>query len=288
MINDSHLEALQKVFVRIGAGPFLETVRLTGGCINDCFKVVTGRAIFFAKINKRSDMLLKEAAGLRALSNACAIDVPEIIHVGDQDEFSVLILSFIEEGKKDKDFWENFGRDMAALHQTTSSHFGYEHDNYIGSLVQRNALNDEWINFFIKQRLEPQLDQAEKKGRLGKQEKNDFEKLYKKLPGILPKCSPSLLHGDFWSGNFISNSGGRGTILDPAVYFGCHEVDLAMSRLFGGFDSDFYDAYFEVFPVEPGFNERVDIYNLYPLLVHVNLFGGGYLSSVKTIVKAYL
>lgn len=288
MIIESHLEALKNVFDRIGAGPVLETLRLTGGCINDCFKVTTRKDIFFAKINTRSDMLFKEAAGLRALSNANAIEVPEVIHVGDEDKFSVLILTYIQEGKKDKDFWKNFGRDMAALHQTTSAHFGYDYDNYIGSLVQRNSLEDDWIKFYINQRLEPQLNLAEKKGRLGKQERVDFEKLYEKIPGIVPKCSPSLLHGDFWSGNFISNSRGRGSILDPAVYYGCHEVDLAMSQLFGGFDSAFYDAYFEVFPVEPAFNERVDIYNLYPLLVHVNLFGGGYLSSVKTIVKAYL
>lgn len=287
MIASDQLDVLKKVFQSRGMQVW-DVSRLTGGCINDCFKLATDKGLYFAKINSLGDMLHKEARGLELLRSAGAVHVPEIIFSLDEGSHSVLVLEFVEAGPRGKRFWENFGENLAALHKTTSTSFGLSFDNYIGSLPQENTTESDWIRFFIHHRLEPQLAIASNSGKIDSRVRQDFDSLYRRLPELLAPGTPALLHGDLWSGNYLLNQSGEATIMDPAIYFGCNEVDLAMSKLFGGFDQAFYDAYLAAWPVDPGLESRLDIYNLYPLLVHVNLFGGSYLSSVKSILKRFV
>jgi fructosamine-3-kinase len=166
--------------------------------------------------------------------------------------------------------------------------FGLDHENYIGSLTQINSVKSDWLDFYINERLGYQLKMAVDHGKLGSGTVQDFEQFYVFLESFLPSEAPSLLHGDLWGGNLMIGSAGEPVIFDPAVYYGNREVDLAMTRLFGGFSSRFYETYNEEFPLLPGYEDRIDVYQLYPLLVHVNLFGGGYISQVKSILNQFI
>ena len=184
---------------------------------------------------------------------------------------------------KTKNFWENFGRDLSYLHQNSNSLFGLDHDNFIGSLVQKNQYHSTWIDFFIHQRIKPQL----LLGNFSSDFLRSCDKLFVKIEDLFSNEPSSLLHGDLWSGNFLSNNE-RPVLIDPSVYFGCREMDISMTKLFGGFDQRFYDSYNENFPLYEGWEERIDICNLYPLLVHVNLFGGSYYNQTKNIIDSFV
>jgi len=175
----------------------------------------------------------------------------------------------------------------SALHRHTGKQFGLKHDNYIGSLKQYNDQHDRWVDFFREQRLLVQMEMAAGSGLLPGHVKAAFEQLFKRLDDIFPEEPPSLIHGDLWSGNYMVDEKGDACIIDPAVYYGFREMDIGMSRLFGVFGSEFYDAYNETWPMEPGWRERIEICNLYPLMVHVNLFGAGYMGSVESILSRY-
>ena len=195
-----------------------------------------------------------------------------------------LLLEHIEGGLKNTAFWEDFGRSLARLHATTNERFGLERDNYIGSLKQTNTPYAYWDVFFNHCRLEPQVKMARDKQRLGMGEVLRFERLYMKLAALFPPEPPALLHGDLWSGNFLCDQFNKPALIDPAVYFGHREMDIAMTKLFGGFEPAFYSAYNAERPMEQGWEERVDLCNLYPLLVHVNLFDGGYAQQVRDVL----
>ena len=185
------------------------------------------------------------------------------------------------------DFWESFGKSLAKLHRVNSSKYGFAEDNYIGSLEQSNKEHNKWIDFFIEERLEKQLKRAMELGILTGDDENHFQKLYRELDSLIPNEPPSLLHGDLWGGNFITGDNGEPCLIDPAVYYGHREMDLSMTRLFDGFEKPFYDIYNSEYPLAPGFEARVDIHNLYPLLVHVNLFGGGYIPQLRGVIKKF-
>ncbi|MEO5600826.1 MAG: fructosamine kinase family protein [Cyclobacteriaceae bacterium] len=262
-----------------------------GGCINKSGRLNTSKGLLFLKWNdlkKYPGMFAAEAQGLRLLHKANVIHIPEVIHSGMADPFQYLLLEFIEHGPRSNQYWINLGRGLARIHQQKDDSFGLPYDNYIGSLPQYNSRSVSWINFFIQQRLEIQLKLAVDAQRMDSDFVIMFEMLYAKLPDLLTEEPPVLLHGDLWNGNIISNHAGEPCLIDPAVYFGHREVDLAMTQLFGGFDKVFLEAYANTYPLVHGFMERFDIYNLYPLLVHVNLFGGGYKSRVISIVKRYV
>ncbi len=233
-------------------------------------------------------MFESEAYGLKLLKDTGSINIPEVLFCSKVDKVAFLLLNFIEQGLKNTDFWKTFGFQLAALHKTSNDSFGLDSNNYIGSLPQQNNQADNWIDFYIKERLQPQIDLAVKLSALDSTTIAKFEKLYKKLPDIFPTEPPALIHGDLWNGNFLINTKNQPVLIDPSVSFAHREMDLAMSQLFGGFDTLFYMSYDEAFPVEKGFDQRVEIYQLYYLMVHVNLFGGGYLSSVKNILSRYV
>lgn len=263
----------------------------SGGCINKGGQLKTTGGNFFLKWNtlqRFPGMFASEAKGLSLLRGLNVIDVPEVIYSGSAGAYQFLLLQFIPQSSRSELYWQNLGSGLAALHQNTASHFGLDHDNYIGSLTQHNNQSLSWIDFFIEKRLEIQLRMAVDSKRIDTSLSKKFNTLFPKLPSLLPTERAAMLHGDLWSGNVIANSTGEPCLLDPAVYFGHREVDLAMTQLFGGFDESFMESYDHTFPLIPGYKERFDIYNLYPLLVHLNLFGAGYKSQVVSIVNRFV
>ena len=268
----------------------LQIAALYGGDINISLKLETDKGLFFLKWNdnKRFPLMFeKEARGLKRIADCGAINTPTVIATGNTEVEAFLLLSLIESSVQKKNFWELFGQQLATMHRCSSSKFGFDEDNYIGSLLQQNTTHDTFIDFFIQERLEVQLMLAEKSGKIETKHRKAFEALYKQLPNILPIEPPALLHGDLWSGNYMVNDQGEPCLIDPAVYYGYREIDLAMSNLFGRFDAAFYEGYHAAYPLEKGWQERLPIYNLYPLLVHVNLFGGGYLGEVERVLRYY-
>ncbi len=268
----------------------LSTSPVGGGSINDAYRIVTSIGEFFVKKNSASrypGMFEKEASGLELLANTNEIDMPKVVAFGSKSDESFLILNFIQSAEMQDEFWEDFGHRLANLHKHSHDSFGLNHDNYIGSLTQFNRFHKSWADFFREERLEAQVKLARDQGRMGRETVNSFSRFYAKIDELFPKEPPALLHGDLWSGNFMVNQNGLAVIIDPAVNYGHREMDLAMSQLFGGFDASFYEAYQRNFPLENGWQQRLDYYNLYPLMVHVNLFGGSYLESVKRILVRF-
>lgn len=263
---------------------------LSGGSINNAYRLETNAGSFFMKYNRASaypGMFQQEARGLELLSQAKAIRVPEVIAYGEAGNDTFILLEYLNSSVKENHFWEDFASNLAALHKNTSDQFGLDHDNYIGSLKQFNDVKDRWVDFFIVQRLLVQMDLAGSTGSLPASTRQAFERLFKRLDDIFPIEPPSLIHGDLWGGNYMVDEKGQAAIIDPAAYYGFREMDIGMSQLFGGFDSAFYQAYNNAWPMESGWRERIDICNLYPLMVHVNLFGTGYLGSVDAILRKF-
>ena len=255
---------------------------IVGGCINNAIKINTNKGDFFVKwnTNSKANMFQSEYNGLKVLKDTNTIRIPNVLCFDDD----FLILEFIPPSNPNNAFWEVFGQKLALMHKQTHSKFGLDFDNYIGSLYQDNTQNKNWTEFFIQNRLQAQLSIGNFSGTL----LSDFDKLFQKLPNLFPNEKPALLHGDLWSGNFLAKNGDTPMLIDPAIYYGNREMDIAMSKLFGGFNSDFYFAYNESRPLENGWEERIQICNLYPLLVHVNLFGGAYINQMKNILSYYV
>jgi fructosamine-3-kinase len=291
MLPDSLMSALKELTGQ-KAGRSSAVDRVTpvgGGCINDCYRVDTPAGPFFAKVNSASrypGMFESEARGLRLLSVG-AIRVPRVLGHASEGGRSLLVLEFLEGGSPASGFWESFGQGLAALHRHSAPRFGLDHDNYIGSLPQRNRQSDEWTEFFVTERLEAQLRLSRDGGRADKELGRAFEGLYAHLGDFFPEESPALLHGDLWSGNFLVARDGRPSIVDPAVYYGHRYMDLGMTLLFGGFSPAFYEAYATAWPLEKNWREGAEIANLYPLLVHLNLFGSGYLGSIWSTLRRF-
>jgi protein-ribulosamine 3-kinase len=269
------------------------TVRaVAGGDINQAAKLEgeNGRK-WFLKYNDQphaKDMFRAEALGLTLLGASRVIAVPKIHGHGPAlDGYAYLLLDFVEPGHRNPLFWERFGQALANLHGMTSAQFGFAHDNFIGLLPQRNARQDTWAEFYTSERLRPQMWLARRQDRLDADDDRRLEKICAKLGELCPDEAPALIHGDLWSGNFLCNADGHPVLIDPAACYAHREMDLAMSRLFGGFDPAFYAAYEASWPLEPGFDDRLEIYQLYYLLVHVNLFGGGYVDTAKGILKRF-
>ncbi|MDX2188569.1 MAG: fructosamine kinase family protein [Bacteroidota bacterium] len=269
---------------------FFDLRSVGGGCINNAKKISTSKGDFFIKSNRdaKPDFFEKEAQGLSYLRKQKIISIPEVIGFGITDETPYILLEFINPGKTKSNYWEDFGSKLAEMHFVTQNNYGFETDNYIGGIEQSNLQNADWIQFFVQNRIIHQLDIAKKKKLVNVKLENQFVNLFEKLNDILVVDKPSLLHGDLWSGNVMTDSDGFVSLIDPAVYYGNREIEIAFTQLFGGFDAKFYQAYFSEFPVEKGYEKRADIYNIYPLLVHANLFGGSYIKSVESILQRFV
>ena len=289
------IDAALEAALRYALGSALKTTRrLSGGDINDAFEVELGSGVrVFLKTNANApvSMFPAEARGLEWLRAAQGLRVPEVLAVssGYQGEPHFLVLELLTPARPVRDFDERLGRGLAQVHRASAPSFGYEQDNFIGSLPQRNHAHDTWADFFWHERLEPQLSRAVAAGRATPRMRTGLERLALRLSALLgPVEPPARLHGDLWSGNLHIDEQGAPCLIDPAVYGGHREVDLAMMRLFGGFGESVFRAYDEVWPLAPGSAERIALYQLYPLLVHVNLFGGGYVDSVERSLARYV
>lgn len=272
-------------------GKITAVEHVSGGDINQARLLKTPHGDFFLKLNtgpRAKSMFEAEEKGLRLLASAKVIRTPEAIAVVSGGQHAGLLLEYIETGYRAPGFWESFGASLSQLHRQSASQFGLDHDNFIGSLPQPNGRHDTWVSFYIQERLEPQVKMAKAANQFTPGDLRGFDRLFQKLPELLPAESPSLIHGDLWSGNFLVGADSQPALIDPAVAFAHREMDLAMSRLFGGFDRPFYRAYEEAWALEPGFEKRLPLYQLYYLLAHVNLFGGGYVRSVRNILEEYV
>ena len=269
-----------------GGGAVVSSRPAAGGCINNGVHIETETgAAFFLKTNSHApaDMFAREAEGLAALAATHTLRVPEVHLV----EPGFLLLEDLQPAARAADYWQVLGRGLAQLHTHTSPQFGFAHDNYIGSTPQPNGWIADGFAFFAERRLGYQARLAHSRDLLTAAEAAAVERLAARLPQLVPPQPASLLHGDLWAGNAIADGYGAPALIDPAAYYGWAEAELGMTALFGGFPAEFYMAYEAERPLEPGWRGRLDLYNLYHLLNHLNLFGRSYHGQVMEIVRRY-
>jgi fructosamine-3-kinase len=260
-----------------------------GGCINAAYVVDAGPRSFFIKLNGAEALAMfeAEAEGLVAIAESHSIRVPQPLCFGVAGSDAYLVMEYLPLGGRGKA--EQLGEDLASMHRCQQPRFGWHRDNTIGSTAQYNDWCEDWLQFWREQRLGAQLSLAAHNGagakllRKGEQLQHSLSALFTDYRPV-----PSLLHGDLWSGNYAFDDTGRPVIFDPAVYFGDREADLAMTELFGGFPAGFYAAYQAAWPLDAGYGARKTLYNLYHILNHFNLFGGGYLAQAEGLMDRLL
>jgi fructosamine-3-kinase len=259
-----------------------------GGSINQTFKLTTHSTSYFCKVNsatKFPHLFETEVKGLQLLGATGHLKTPAVhscfIEYGQQ----ILVLEWMEEGQRTDAFWKQFGAGLAALHHTKGAQFGLDHDNYMGSVAQSNARSGNWVEFFTGQRLIPMVKQCADQKLLDSSTQAQFELLYTRLFKLFEDEPPSLLHGDLWSGNFMCTTGGEPVLIDPAVYYGHRSMDLGMTTLFGGFHSLFYESYHYHYPLPTNYADQWKVCNLYPLLIHLLLFGRSYLPQIQSTLR---
>ena len=263
---------------------------VSGGDISSAYLVTTESEKLFLKTNFNAndlDMFLSEEKALKIIAETNTIAVPKVLACDTFSEYSFILMEYIDSKSPDNKDLELFGSLLARLHQITSNYFGFVSNNFIGSLHQSNKKHNNWNDFYIEERLIPQLELAYSKGLL---KNSDIPKTKDMKDICLPyfhHVKPSLLHGDLWSGNYLISKDGVPYLIDPSTYFGHNEIDIAMSKLFGRFETSFYQSYWSIHPQDDLTESRIELYQLYYLLVHLNLFGRSYYSSVKSILNKY-
>lgn len=263
---------------------------IKGGCVNFTVQLVDKKRSFFIKLNTSSlvNMFATEAEGLTELAKTRTFRVPKPICYGISLGQSYLVMEYVDFGRAEPNSVSIAGHLLATLHQTQAKNFGWQHDNHLGTTRQLNGWHQNWIEFWRKQRLGFQLQLAAQNGHSGRLQVRG-EQLLELFPTLLNhNPTPSLLHGDLWRGNLSYDQNGKPLIFDPAMYYGDREVDLATTELFGGFSTEFYAAYRNVWPITPGYPVRKTFYNLYHILNHLNLFGGGYLGQARGMIDRLL
>jgi fructosamine-3-kinase len=259
-----------------------------GGCINQAQRIEGNGRRFFVKLNDAASLAMfeAEAAGLQEIHDSGTLRIPQPVCWGKTSSTAWLVLEYLEMGRVSTRGAEAFGAGLAAMHHCTSEKFGWKRDNTIGATPQINTYTSGWGQFWRERRLGYQLQLARVNGHMGKLQVLG-EKLLANLDSFFPDADPaaSLLHGDLWSGNYSFDNQGQPVLFDPAVYYGDRETDIAMTELFGGFPTAFYAAYRESYPLDPGYDVRKTLYNLYHILNHLNLFGGGYRHQAEQMMS---
>jgi fructosamine-3-kinase len=284
-------EAIASTISDTAGAPFIvrEQRSVGGGCINSAYRISDGGRSYFVKLNSADGLAMfeAEADGLREMAAAEAVKVPEPLATGLADGQAFIAMEDLPLGGSGSG--ARFGRELAAMHRASRERFGWHRDNTIGSTPQYNDEEADWVTFWRQQRLGAQLQMAAAKGHGGALQKKG-ERLLAELPAFFTDYTPapSLLHGDLWSGNYAFCTDGTPVIFDPAVYYGDREADIAMTELFGGFGGDFYAAYNEAWPLDGGYAVRKTLYNLYHILNHLNLFGGGYGAQALNMTERLL
>ena len=263
---------------------------VSGGDISSAYLLETQSQKFLLKVNSKSfakSLFLAEQKGLQAIEDTKTIAVPRVHLAGELGGKAFLLMDFIESRRPNAKDYTHLGRDLAKLHLTSSDQFGFSSDNFIGSLPQYNAWHADWAEFYWDERIAPQLELTRKNEALEEKYIPSKDRAIKIFVQLFGEVSPALLHGDLWGGNYLIAADGTPYLIDPAVCYGHSMMDVAMSRLFGGFDAEFYDSYHQIIPQPQFYREQIDIYQLYYLLVHLNLFGRSYRSSVVDILERY-
>lgn len=279
----------EKIFESLGIkADSIEPVH--GGDISQAYCVYSGKGKYFLKTHDTEpfpNLFATEANGLKALKRSCKVTVPHVVGHGHAGSLQYLALEWLEKNEPQPDFHSRFGANIALMHRVTQDRFGFREDNYIGSLTQTNTLFDNWQEFFSHCRILPLIKELSDRYLLSENDVASTERFCKRIDEIFPIEPPALLHGDLWNGNYSIAADGQACIFDPAVYYGHREMDIGMTKLFGGFHNDFYTAYDEVYPLEKGWQRRLAYAQLYPLLVHAILFGGYYIGQVKEILSVF-
>jgi len=280
---------LQEYISNLLSETIIEIHAVSGGDISEAFKIITPKNNYFLKSNRASalNMYQTEASALKNINDTETIKTPEVFVVDTFEDHAFLLMEFIESKTPTNSDFETLGLQLAALHNCSADYFGWKEDNFIGTLPQSNKQNDSWHDFYINERLKPQLNLVRQRNLLSENECPSTEKMLQALQPIFQNTKPSLLHGDLWGGNYVISENGEPYLIDPAMYYGHSEVDIAMTKLFGGFGNAFYEAYQKIHPTDAFTNSRIDIYQLYYLLVHLNLFGKSYYGSVLRILRKY-
>jgi fructosamine-3-kinase len=263
---------------------------VAGGDINQAYKIQYRNTSFFLKVNDVAAypcMFLREAEGLESLRKYSNCIVPEVIKTGVADHQQYLLLQWIERAAPIKDYYSSLGKSIAAMHLQPQEKPGWTVDNYIGSLPQQNTFVNDWCSFYAHYRIAPLVEQLVATGVFTNKQQEHAERLYTKLAQYFPNEKPAFLHGDLWGGNHFPNEKGLPVVIDPAVYCGHREMDIGMTALFGGYDRSFYEAYHYHYPLESGWQQRLQLTQLYPLLVHAVLFGGHYVSQSASILATF-
>lgn len=264
---------------------------LSGGDTASISKLITAEQSYYilkyGEAHKAQPVLIAESKGLRSIAKTNTIATPKIIDVGTANNTAYLLMDYISPKSPSSEDYHRLGTQLSELHKIEHNYFGLESDNFIGSLEQKNGYSDNWIDFYIEKRLGIQFNLALQKKVLDPSEIPSASDLRSTLSSFCTNAKPSLLHGDLWSGNFLISEDGTPYLIDPAVYYGHSEIDIAMSKLFGGFHPSFYEAYYNHTELTDFQTERIDLYQLYYLLVHLNIFGSSYYRSVKRILNSY-
>ncbi|WP_114791387.1 fructosamine kinase family protein [Niabella yanshanensis] len=265
-------------------------IQLNGGDINKAYAVTTATQRYFLKINTAllyPAMFIREANGLHILKNHSQLKVPEVIETGVLNDYQFLLLEWIEEDKATIPLLYQFGEKIAEMHLNSQPDYGLKDDNYIGSLPQINTLTSNWPEFYANCRLLPLVKLLRDKHLLSSGDVAKANQFCASIKNIFPEEKPALLHGDLWSGNYLRTASGSIAIFDPAVYYGHREMDIAMTKLFGGFPDEFYIGYNDRYPLEKGWHNRLAYAQLYPLLAHAVLFEQPYINRVRTILHRF-
>lgn len=274
-------------------GKIVEVQSIGGGDISRAAKatLTDGRELLIKwRPGQPADLFAVERRGLERLRAADALRVPQVYTHGTAtgSQPGYIVMEWLGRGRSNRQAAEQLGHGLAAMHRVTAEQYGLDHHNFIGANPQQNNQSDSWITFFGEQRLGFQMELAGKNGYLPKRRADMLEKLLARLDDWLPADPPaSLLHGDLWGGNWLVAASGEPALIDPAVYHGHREAEIAFTELFGGFPEPFYAAYNQSWPLDPGYPERKALYNLYHLLNHLNLFGESYGSSVDSILAQF-
>lgn len=268
----------------------LSTYHVSGGFINQSYKVITNKGKYFVKTNSATaypKMFAKEMEGLQRLGSTQTVYIPKVYGQCTVNNHSFLVLEWIEQGIMPFDFYATLGKSLAKMHLHAATYFGLNQHNYIGSLPQYNTVYYNWPQFFIKCRIEPMLLLAIKAGQLSDVYLNQLPALFNNAKKLFVEEPPALLHGDLWWGNVMVNEDGLPTLIDPAVYYGNREMDIAMTLFTGKWHNDFYDAYNNVYPLQTGWEQRVDFCLIYYYLIHLVLFGNVYLPQTKRLIAKF-
>ncbi len=283
-------EVLQQIAIHQG-WQLQQASPVYGGDINQAFALDTNKGRFFIKLNDAGqypEMFLAEADGLTALQKDFPLKVPSVVAVGEVENTQYLLLEWLENTNHTNQSWEAFGQALAQLHRTTNKQFGWHQNNYLGSIKVNNDWCNDWSEFYSNNRLLPFVKMLRDQNVFSAKEVQQAEAFCAALCSRLPTEPPALLHGDLWSGNASAVKVDNQitiAIYDPAVCYGHREIDIALTRLFGGFPSIFYDAYHEAYPLQSGWQQRLPLFQLSHLLLHAVLFGGGYIGRCKEIMK---